>query len=366
MAGSRGGLAQSKDEENLGCMEEVREVFRGGSRKAPMGEREVIDSSSLSEIPKCRNRHNNLTESHTGLKPVALGVDVDSNHDDIAKAVKNDDAEVPIELWNQAVCRGVASEQECKALETLRVFTLRVYRRRLGREVPEHLSLKFGRVCHERWVSELRKCNEIWKYVAVLSGGDEREDHGSLFREWKGRSRVVMSEIHTRWKADNVDSWLVRGWARKGQPVAMEIKAAREIVWRASKNEWFEYSAGSRLMYFRFPDRYRVQALEGVSVCFNEPGPTSWTSQPPLGEEEREVLQSKISKLLNKWYLVPAEGACKSSIKYFVVPKGDSDWRVVFHLGANKLNDCVLTPSFFLPTVNSHLCLVDGKSVRSD
>ena len=87
-----------------------------------------------------------------------------------------------------------------------------------------------------------------------------------------------MSEIHKRWKADSVNSWLVRGWARKGQPVSVEIKAGREIVWRASKNECFEYSEGSWLMYFRFSDRYRVQALEGVRVCFNESGPTVWSS----------------------------------------------------------------------------------------
>ena len=63
----------------------------------------------------------------------------------------------------------------------------------------------------------------------------------------------------------------------------------------------------------------------------NKPGPTVWSSQPPLGQDEKEVLRSKISKLLNKRYLVPAEGVCKSSIKYFAVPKGDTDWRVVFH-----------------------------------
>ena len=376
---SPNGLTQSKDELSLGDMGKGYDIVGGGSGMVSMGDVDVMDCSSLNEIPKCRNRHNGSTESHAGLKPVALGADVDSfNHDrslfvklkeehDIAKAVKDDDAEVPVELWNQAVCRGVASERECMALDTLRAFTLRVYRRRLGREVRDHLSSKFGRVCHERWVSELKKCNEVWKFLAVLSSKGEREDHSSLVREWKEKSRGAMMEIQKRWKTENVNSWLVKGWARKGQPVAVEVKACREIMWRASENEWFEYSAGSRLMYFRFPDRYRAQALEGVRVCFNEPGPTVWSSQPPpLDLEAKEVLRSKISKLLNKRYLVPTECACKSSIKYFAVPKGDTDWRVVFHAGANKLNDCVYTPSFFLPTVNSLLGLVDRQSLMSD
>jgi hypothetical protein len=54
---------------------------------------------------------------------------------------------------------------------------------------------------------------------------------------------------------------------------------------------------------------------------------------------------------------------CRSVIKYFAVPKGIvdkvvQDWRVVFHAGANKLNDAVFVPSFSLPTVNLLLWLV--------
>ena len=53
-------------------------------------------------------------------------------------------------------------------------------------------------------------------------------------------------------------------------------------------------------------------------------------------------------------------------IKYFAVPKGLEDWRIVFDAGANKLNDVVWVPSFFLPTVNSLLRIVDDKSLMSD
>ena len=42
------------------------------------------------------------------------------------------------------------------------------------------------------------------------------------------------------------------------------------------------------------------------------------------------------------------------------------DWRIVFHEGAKKLNNAVFVPSFSLPTVNSLLWLVDGKTVMSD
>ena len=75
-------LTQSKDESSLGDMGKVHDIVRGGSGMVLMGDVDVMDCSSLNEIPKCRNRHNSLTESHAGLKPVALGADVDSfNHD---------------------------------------------------------------------------------------------------------------------------------------------------------------------------------------------------------------------------------------------------------------------------------------------
>ena len=48
------------------------------------------------------------------------------------------------------------------------------------------------------------------------------------------------------------------------------------------------------------------------------------------------------------------------------MPKGLEDWRIVFDAGANKLNDVVWVPSFFLPTVNSLLRIVDDKSMMSD
>ena len=43
---------------------------------------------------------------------------------DLAKAVKSDNAEVPVDLWDQAVCRAPPSEVEKKALTVMRDFML--------------------------------------------------------------------------------------------------------------------------------------------------------------------------------------------------------------------------------------------------
>jgi hypothetical protein len=53
------------------------------------------------------------------------------------------------------------------------------------------------------------------------------------------------------------------------------------------------------------------------------------------------------------------------------VPKGVlddvvQDWRIVFHTGANKLNDSIWAPSFSLPTMNLLLRIVDSNSLMED
>eukprot|EP00956_Cyclotella_meneghiniana_P019471 scaffold33317_cov124-Cyclotella_meneghiniana.AAC.1 len=40
----------------------------------------------------------------------------------------------------------------------------------------------------------------------------------------------------------------------------------------------------------------------------------------------------------------------KAIIKYFAVPKGEKDWRIVYDATASGLNECVWAPSFWLPT----------------
>jgi hypothetical protein len=133
---------------------------------------------------------------------------------DLAKAIKSDNAKVPIYLWDAAVCWGEPSNDQKKALSTLRSFFLRIYHQQL-------------------WV-------KTW----------------SLMQSWFGK-----------------DWYLAPGHGDRRADV--EVKAIREILWQTSKNDWFEYSIGSRLLYFWFSERYQCQALAGVMVYYTRPGPTS-------------------------------------------------------------------------------------------
>jgi hypothetical protein len=83
---------------------------------------------------------------------------------------------------------------------------------------------------------------------------------------------------------------------RSGNTVTAEdVEAIRDILWRASVNNWFEYPFGSRLIFFCFPARYRSQAkrgvkVRGVKVMFTCKGPSSKRRQPLLKADKKEVL----------------------------------------------------------------------------
>ena len=231
---------------------------------------------------------------------------------DLAKAVKSDDAEVPKHLWDAAVCRGPPSPEQAKALSILRLFMMRVYRQRLGREIRSYMNYNHG----SNWLDKMRN-------------------------------------------------------PTMNRNTAEEAEGMRDILWRASENEWFQCPIGSRLLFFRFPRRYRTQALRGVRIMFTDKGPSSRRQQPPLKPDEKQVLRKKVKKFLERKYVAPYQGRISSLIKYFAVPKGIidgevQDWRTVFHAGANKLNDVVWVPSFGLPTVNSLLRITDVLSLMED
>ncbi len=56
----------------------------------------------------------------------------------------------------------------------------------------------------------------------------------------------------------------------------------------------------------------------------------------------------------------------KSIIRYFAVPKGEEDIRIVYDATASGLNDHVWTPSFWLPTIDSLLRSLDTDSWMAD
>ncbi len=99
---------------------------------------------------------------------------------------------------------------------------------------------------------------------------------------------------------------------------------------------------------------------------FTDKGLSLKCQQPPLKPEEKEVPCKKIKKFFEQKYIASPTSQIRSLIKYFAVPKGLQDWRIVFHAGVNHLNNCVWVPLFCLPTVNSLLQIMDEEMLMLD
>jgi hypothetical protein len=99
---------------------------------------------------------------------------------------------------------------------------------------------------------------------------------------------------------------------------------------------------------------------------------TSWAehqgcSQKTITDPDlRAKAKEKIAKVLRRRYLVTAGIKIKSLIKYFAVPKGEDDVQMVYNATANKLNDNVWVPLFYLSTIDSPTRAVDGPSWMTD
>ena len=143
-----------------------------------------------------------LSHEQTGLSQERELFKAIKKAHDLAKAVKSDDAEVPKHLWDAAVCHGPPSPEQAKALSTLRLFMMRIYRQRLWREIRSYMKYNHG----PNWLDKMRN-------------------------------------------------------PTVNRNTAEEAEAMQDILWRASENEWFQCPIGSRLLFFRFPQRYRTQAL---------------------------------------------------------------------------------------------------------
>ena len=227
-----------------------------------------------------------------------------------AKAVKSDDAEVPVYLWNERIQDpSITTEQRDRALEIFRRFGYRWFMRGLRRDCSAFIESK----------------------------------HGS---DWMTKPRAINAKLTS---------------------LGRDLKAMRNMLWHATHTNWFEYKAGSRLVHFRFPIKYRRVARDGVKCFFETPGPATRDSQPTIPDADRRgKVRSKLKKVLGRRYMLTTGLNIKSLIKFFDVEKGDSDIRIVYDATANKLNSCVWVPSFWLPTVESLVRVLNENSWMTD
>ena len=217
---------------------------------------------------------------------------------------------MPVYLWNKRVDKeGVTPEDRDRALDSLRAFGFRWFMRGLQRDCGQFIAKRHGSQWHTK----------------------PRETAGKLTK------------------------------------LGRDLRAIRNMLWHSTHTTWFEYKAGSRNIHFRFPIRYQQIARDGVKCFFETEGPSTHEAQPPIPDPERRAhVKSKLKKVLDRRYMLTTGLNIKSLIKFFDVDKGETDIRIVYDATANLLNDCVWVPSFWLPTVESLLRVLNENSWMTD
>ncbi len=80
---------------------------------------------------------------------------------------------------------------------------------------------------------------------------------------------------------------------------------------------------------------------------FKKPGPTTCRAQPTIGEPGIHAkVMEKINKVIRRRYLLTFGITIKLYIKYFAVPKGEDNIRMVYDATTNMLNEAVWVPTF--------------------
>jgi hypothetical protein len=136
-------------------------------------------------------------------------------------------------------------------------------------------------------------------------------------------------------------SWRKARHTKDGEMTTLgkDREAIAGILWHSVNTSWFDYHAGSTLIHFQFPTMYREMSRDGVKVFFEKPGPTTRESQPRISDPKiYEMAKEKILKVVKRGYLQTLGTKIKSMIKYFAIPKGKDDIRMVYDATANHLN----------------------------
>jgi hypothetical protein len=121
---------------------------------------------------------------------------------------------------------------------------------------------------------------------------------------WRWYMKVLLRDSVRFMKEQHEVDWSSKPRVAKEESTDLgrDQEAIIGILWHATQMDWFEYPAGSKVVYFHFPKTYRKAARDGVPIFFEKPGPgTKDGSQPRIADPVmRERTQEKVSKVLQR------------------------------------------------------------------
>jgi hypothetical protein len=250
------------------------------------------------------------------------------------KAVKSDNAVVDFRPWNQRIMLVLPCLPA--TIISFEDFALRVWKRRLTASFLHYLTLQYG----VHWERSVR--------TGLVDGILEASTMGRL--PLAKRRRVLDPQVGDEHEeGGSIMSELERD-VTKGQLVLRQVL----------QSKWWEWGYGSSLFFWRWNGKAQIAAArDGMQMYVQSPlliGRRR-TKKLKLSPDVRELVAGKIEGMCKRFYL-ESSGHVANSLDYFLVPKGDSDIRVVFDGTSCGLNKTLWAPNFFLPSANSAVMLL--------
>ena len=147
--------------------------------------------------------------------------------------------------------------------------------------------------------------------------------------------------------------------------VIRDYNSGMDAIHRATSASFWEWTHGSTLFFWRWPEEYRKAIRDGLEVFVSGELPGYWSSQRwPKDPEEASQLREKVKKAIRRAYIT--KGFVQSLIGFFAVEKGDGDIRIVYDATKSGLNEAIWAPNFGLPNAASILRMVGAESYFGD
>jgi hypothetical protein len=258
------------------------------------------------------------------------------------KAVKADDAEAPLHLWEEKLFAVNPSwrlqperfETACKVLRRgMLGYWKTLVRKSLTNWIDtRHPTLKgveppsktLVRIMPPQGQGRVRWRQYTWN------------DDGTHQRNPK-----FTGEVTSRFMWKNNGLQLYKDWWQARMRIASwDLVPGIDAVARAANASWFEWDDGSRPFHWRWPEFYQQVIRDGLKVHFRSKKPTF--KRPQAGtkcEEMRTKMRKQLDKVRKRRYIAP--GFVSSLTSFFAVPKGSDDIRMVYDASVSGLNDSI-------------------------
>jgi hypothetical protein len=266
------------------------------------------------------------------------------------KAVKGDTDPVPEHLWSNRIQLVIPTASQLKGFQT---FALMWQRRAMYRQLRRYLGLRHG----SDWDTRLDSYRFLASRLATRAAGPpprKRSRGGFSPQEHSLANPSVGPAEEERPLLAQVDIAL-----------HLDADAGCQVLNRYFGGEWWDWSAGSSLAFWRWNGEEQVSdARDGMRMFVKGELPRNTRPQRAPKPEDLKKMIKKLDKVLARGYI--SHALVVSLTSYFAVPKGDSDIRLVYDGSSSGLNDALWAPSFWMPTAETAVRVISFYSYLFD